>query len=292
MDLRVLGYFLVVAGEENITRAAEMLNLTQPTLSRQLKQLEEELGTPLFRRGKHNISLTEEGVLFRRRAQELVSFADRIKEEVHSAASEMTGEIAIGCNESMSMNYLSGLIARFRDSHPLVTFQLRSGNNAEVRDLLGQGIIDVGLLTEPVDATKFKYVRLPRKEKWGVLVRTDSHLAKKNGVKNKDLAGIPMITIQDETIHSELSVWAGKYAEKMLPIAHYSLMSAAASMLRETGGVVVCSKPDAIYDGTVFIPMEPALELSSILAWKNDVSCGKAAEAFISDIQEMQKMEP
>ena len=216
MDLRVLSYFLVVAREENITKAAEVLNLTQPTLSRQLKQLEEELGVSLFKRGKHNISLTEEGMIFRRRAQELVSFADKIKTEVITASSEMTGEISIGCNETESMNALSSLIAQFRNGHPLVSFHLRSGNNADIREYLEQGLIDIGLLTEPVDATKFRYVRLPQKEQWGILVRTDSEFAGVDGVTNKDLAGVPMITIQDETIHSELTLWAGRYAKKML----------------------------------------------------------------------------
>ena len=291
MDLRVLSYFLVVAREENITKAAEVLNLTQPTLSRQLKQLEEELGVSLFKRGKHNISLTEEGMIFRRRAQELVSFADKIKKEVSTASSEMTGEISIGCNETESMNTLSSLIAQFRNGHPLVSFHLRSGNNADIREYLEQGLIDIGLLTEPVDATKFRYVRLPHKEQWGILVRTDSEFAGVDGVTNRDLAGVPMITIQDETIHSELTLWAGKYAKKMLPIAHYNLLSAAASLVRETGGVVVCSRPNAIYEGIIFVPLSPKLELSSILAWKDDQKFSKAAAAFIDDIQEIHKME-
>lgn len=151
MDLRVLNYYLVVAREENITKAAQLLHMTQPTLSRQLMQLEEELGVKLFQRGKHNIYLTQAGMLFRRRAQELVNLADKAKAELQQSDQELTGEIAIGCNESKSMNELADQISAFRQIHPLVKFTLRSGNNGDIREWLDQGTVDFGILVEPAE---------------------------------------------------------------------------------------------------------------------------------------------
>ena len=205
MDTRILNYFLIVAREENITKAAQSLHITQPTLSRQLMQLESELGVKLFQRGNHNIYLTEEGMLFRRRAQELVNLAERAKCELLQAGDQLTGEIAIGCNESQSMNELAAIISNFRKEHPLVQFLIRSGNNNEVRERLEQGSIDLGLFLEPAEVEKFTYVRMCKKDQWGILVHQDTELAARKVVHSEELVGVPLITVLDETIHSELT---------------------------------------------------------------------------------------
>lgn len=154
MELRVLKYFLVVAREENITKAANLLHLTQPTLSRQLMQLEEELGVKLFQRRKHSIFLTEDGLRLRRRAQEIVSLMDRTKAEFAQKEEELSGEIAIGCGETQNMSFLSERIRRFREVHPLVSFQIYSATADHIKESIEQGLLDIGLLTEPVNISK------------------------------------------------------------------------------------------------------------------------------------------
>lgn len=240
MDIRILKYFLLTAREENITRAAELIHITQPTLSRQLSQLEEELGVKLFQRGKHNINLTEEGMLFRRRAQELVNLAEKAKNELSQTDDQLSGEIFIGCNECQSINELATVVSEFRNRHPRVQFLLRSGSNNEVREWLEQGSIDIGLLAEPVDVNKFAYIRMCYRDQWGILVHQESDISMKTAIHSEDLVGIPFITIMDETIHSELSNWSGNHADMMVPIVHYNLLSNAVSLVRQKEGVAIC----------------------------------------------------
>lgn len=298
MDTRILNYFLIVAREENITKAAQSLHITQPTLSRQLMQLESELGVKLFQRGNHNIYLTEEGMLFRRRAQELVNLAERAKCELLQAGDQLTGEIAIGCNESQSMNELAAIISNFRKEHPLVQFLIRSGNNNEVRERLEQGSIDLGLFLEPAEVEKFTYVRMCKKDQWGILVHQDTELAARKVVHSEELVGVPLITVLDETIHSELTNWSGKNANMMVPIVHYNLLSNAVALVRKRDGVAVCSKPNCQYDELKFVPFEPKLELGSLLAWQGRQKFSKASAAFIAYLkqyntpkEEMETME-
>lgn len=167
MELRVLRYFLAVAQEENITKAAALLHLTQPTLSRQLMQLEEELGTKLFRRSQYQVILTEGGMLLRRRAQELVELADKTEREFSRRDTELSGEIAIGCGESRSMTFLSQRICSFRKLHPQVQFRIYSAAADDVKERIENGLLDMGLLAEPVDISRYAFQRMPQKDRGG-----------------------------------------------------------------------------------------------------------------------------
>ena len=167
MELRVLKYFLVVAREENITRAAALLHVTQPTLSRQLMQLEEELGVKLFRRGRYHITLTDDGVLLRRRAQEIVDLAEKTEREFQRQEGELTGEIAVGAGETNSMTDLSLKIAAFRRLHPLVRFSIYSATADDIQDRLEKGLLDLGLLAEPVNIGRYSFLRMPGRDRWG-----------------------------------------------------------------------------------------------------------------------------
>lgn len=285
MDIRVLRYFLMVAREENITRAAQILHITQPTLSRQLMQLEEELGVKLFQRSNHSIYLTSEGLLFRRRAQELVNLAEKAKSELSQTEDTLTGVIAIGCGESQSMNELSEIISAFLEKHPFVKFELHSGNNNDIKEWLEQGSLEMGLLLEPVEIGKYNFVRMTQKDEWGVLVHKDSKFATKDAVRPGDLVGVGLITIMDDPIHNELGSWSGDYAKQMVPIVHYNLLSNAATMVKRDAGVAVCSKPSSHYDDLFFIPFAPKLELGSVLAWKEHLTVSKANNAFIQFIK-------
>ena len=195
MELRVLKYFLVVAREENITRAAALLHVTQPTLSRQLMQLEEELGVKLFRRGRYHITLTDDGVLLRRRAQEIVDLA---------------GEIAVGAGETNSMTDLSLKIAAFRRLHPLVRFNIYSATADDIQDRLEKGLLDLGLLAEPVNIGRYSFLRMPGRDRWGVWVHRDSPLARREGVTPEELLGTPLLLARREEVRKELAGWFGE----------------------------------------------------------------------------------
>lgn len=215
MEIRVLRYFLMVAREENITKAANLLHLTQPTLSRQLMQLEEELGVTLFRRSKHRIILTEDGMLLRRRAEEIVSLAEKTRDDLRHKQDHLAGTIAVGSGELQSSRFLTQLIAAFQKENPLVSFRIYSGNSDNIKERIERGLLDIGLLQEPVDIAKYHFVRTPVQEQWGVLVRADAELAAKDRVSPADLAGLPLILPDRENVQNELLNWFGSLAEKL-----------------------------------------------------------------------------
>ncbi len=240
MELRVLNYFLMVAREENITRAAQLLHVTQPTLSRQLMQLEEELGVQLFHRGKHSVSLTEEGMLLRRRAQELVSLSEKTKMELQHREEMPAGEIAIGCGETKSMAVLSGKMVSFRQKYPLVQFSIYSAIADDIKERIEKGLLDMGLLVEPVDISRYEFLRLPLKEQWGVLVRADSPLAGKEFVTPEDLCGVPLLMVRRELVKKELANWFGDAYDQLEIAATYNLIVNAAFMVEQGLGVALC----------------------------------------------------
>lgn len=192
MELRVLNYFLMVSQEENITKAAQLLHVTQPTLSRQLMQLEDELGVKLFERSNHSIVLTSDGLLLKRRAQEIVSLAEKTKREL-TTEKELSGEIEIGSGEFKSFSLLADVIAAFSEKHPGVRFHLNSGNADTIKERLENGGLDIGLLADPVDISRYEFTRLPQKETWGIIAHNDFAIAKRPFVMPKDLIGLPLI---------------------------------------------------------------------------------------------------
>ena len=189
MELRVLRYFLVVAREESISRAAELLHITQPTLSRQIMELEDELGKKLFLRGGRRMTLTEDGVFLRGRAQEIVSLADSTAEEFRSTEEDVSGEIRIGGGESPGMRLIAAAATELVAAHPHVSCQFFSGNAADVMDRLDKGLVDFGVFVEPADLSRYEYVRLPTAERWGVLMRADSPLAARGGAASRGRDG-------------------------------------------------------------------------------------------------------
>ncbi|MBQ7499206.1 MAG: LysR family transcriptional regulator [Selenomonas sp.] len=281
MDLRVLEYFVLVAREENITRAAQILHVSQPSVSRQLRQLEDELGVKLFERHNHSVMLTGEGVLFKRRAQELLALAQRAREELAPAEEELAGDISIGMGELLASSELAEIITAFRRQHPRVKFLLKSAINNEIKFWLEQGTLDFGLLLEPVEITRYEFLRLKTKEEWGVLVRADDPLAAKDAIRPGDLAGIPVITTHDEMTHNELASWSGKYAADMSAGMGYNLLYNAAMMVREGYGPAVCLNLKCSYEGVKFLPLRPKLAMSSVLAWKGQQPLTRTVSAFI-----------
>ena len=281
MEIRVLKYFLLVAREENITKAANLLHLTQPTLSRQLMQLEEELGVQLFRRSKHHIILTEEGMLLRRRAEEIVALADKTKDDLQHREEQLTGTIAVGSGELQSSRFLTQLLTAFQEKNPLVRFAIYSGNSDNIKERIERGMLDVGLLQEPVDISKYSFVRTPCREQWGVLVRDDSELAARENVSPAELASVPLILPERESVQNELFNWFGSYAEGLHITATGNLLYNLASLVRASGGSVLTLNLDCTYEGLRFIPLSPPLESNTVLVWKKAQTFSAAAAALI-----------
>lgn len=282
MEFRVLKYFLMVAREENITKAAALLHLTQPTLSRQLMQLEAELGVKLFHRSKHSIILTEDGMLLKRRAQEIVSLSDKTVQELSHKEDMLSGEIAIGCGETKNMLFLSEQIKKFRQKYPLVQFSIHSAIADDIKERIEKGVLDIGLLMEPVDVGKYEFIRIPQKEKWGILVRKDSELAAKESINPTDLTNVPLIMVKRELVKNELASWFGDYYEGLRIAATYNLILNAASMVECGVGVALCfDLGAAFYEDLCFIPLAPTLETGSVLVWKKNQTLGASTSQFM-----------
>ena len=285
MELRVLRYFLMAAREENITKAAKLLHITQPTLSRQLMQLEEELGVKLFHRGKYHIVLTEEGMLLRRRAQEMIELEEKTKREFSKEEAELAGEIAIGCGETRNMTFLSQKMAQFRQEHPLIRYDVYSAIADDIKERMEKGILDLALLMEPVDIAKYEFVRMPEKEQWGVLVREDSPLASLEAVSPEDLIGQPILNAKREIVQNELANWFGDAYDKIEIAATYNLILNASNMVRNGVGAALCFRLDNQYDGLRFVPLEPELETGAVLAWKKNQTFSETSSRFIDFIK-------
>lgn len=282
MELRVLSYFLMVAREQNITKAANVLHITQPTLSRQLSQLEEELGVKLFERRKHSIELTEAGLLLRRRAQEIVQLRDKIYMEVSPNTEELSGIITIGAGELRSFKELSLIIHAFQAEHPLVHFEIVSGDAQELILKLEQGLVDLCLLIEPVAIDRYNFIRMKGKERWGILVDEETVFAKQATVQASDLKDTSVIYPRNSAMNRELAQWFGDYAETINPISVYNLLYNNVILAQESKEIVVCLDLGVTYEQMKFIPFEPALECSSVLTWKAGTSASAAINEFIS----------
>lgn len=281
MELHTLKYFLIVAREENITKAAALLHVTQPTLSRQLMQLEEELGVKLFKRSNHSIILTDEGMLLRRRAQELVALADKTQREFSHEGEQLGGEIAIGSGELHSVDFLSDLLAAFQKEHPLVRYEIYSGNADSIKERIDKGLLDLGLLLEPVDIGKYEFARMPIREQWSVLTRKDGPLSAKETVTPQDLAGIPLLMTARTLVQNELANWFGEHYDRLTITATFNLVYNAAILVKNGMGTAICLKLDSEFPDLRFIPFSPSLTAGSVLAWKKNQTLSPTTAAFI-----------
>ena len=288
MELRVLKYFLAVAREENITKAAALLHLTQPTLSRQLMQLEEELRVQLFRRSRYHIELTEDGMLLRRRAQELVDLAEKTTREFTMRETELMGEIAIGAGETRSMSFLSRAMVSFRERYPKVTFRIFSATADDVKERLDTGLLDMGLLTEPVDVGRYAFCRMKERDRWGVLVRLDSPLAGLDSVTPDDLEQVPLIISGRERVQRELANWFGDRWERLQIAASFNLILNAANMERYGVGTALSFDLNFSFDDLRFIPLSPTMDTGTVLVWKKDLVLTPVVEAFHQHIKNVQ----
>ncbi len=281
MELRVLNYFLAVAREENFTKAARQLHLTQPTLSRQIADLEKELGVKLFVRSNHNIILTEDGMILKHRAQEILSLADKTKRDFLHKDENLEGVISIGSGEFLSTRCLTDCIADFRKKYPLVRYEFYSGNAGNIHDRIERGLLDIGLMSEPIDIRKYEFISMPVEEEWGVFVREDSPLMGKEYIVPQDLVGISLILPLGDFAQSNIGKWFGEYITQIDIIAKGNLLYNEVMMAQSNIGAVIGIKLNCNYDGLRFIPLKPALKIDTVLAWKKEQIFSSAVTAFI-----------
>lgn len=288
MELRVLQYFLAVAREQNISAAAQSLHLTQPTLSRQLRELEEALGKQLMIRGNRKITLTEEGMLLRKRAEEILELADRTEKEIMQSADTVSGDIYIGTGETDGVRQIARTAHQLQQSYPGIHFHIVSGDAVDVCERLDKGLLDFGVLLGDMDKAKYHYLELPMKDTWGVLMRRDSPLAGQDAVSPQDLWDKPLILSRQVDNKSGLYRWLRKEPAELHTVATYNLIYNASLMVDE--GMGYAFTLDKLVNTTgsdlCFRPLQPRLELGMYLVWKKSQIFSKAAELFLERLQE------
>lgn len=284
MEIRVLKYFLAVAREQSISAAADSLYLSQPTLSRQLKELEEELGKQLFIRGNRKITLTDEGILLRKRAEEIVELISRTEKEIGFSNNDISGDIYIGAGETDGLRIIAQSAKELREEYKDIKFHIISGDAIDIMERLDKGLINFALLLEPVDITKYSYIKLPVKDTWGVLMRRDSSLAEKKYITPDDLNGIPLIVSRQALDGSELTNWLKSSKGTPNIVATYNLVYNASLMVDEGIGVALCLDKIINVSGEIglcFKPLSPRIEIGMNLVWKKEQIFSKATEQFI-----------
>ncbi len=286
MELRVLRYFLAVAREENITKAAGLLHISQPSLSRQLMQMEEMLGVKLFKRSRHRVILTDEGRLLRRRAQEIVALADKAEKELAQGEDGVCGEISIGCGETKNMAYLSQMMVSFRQKYPEVAFEIYTAVADDVKEQIENGVLDFGLMLEPVEISRYHFIRLPLGEKWCALMRKDSPLAEKEKITPSDLAGVPLMMVKRKSVRNELENWFGELYESLNIAVTYNLSYSNRSIMVENHvGVALVHEFENNHESLCLRPLFPEIENKSVLVWKKNQVFSPAAMKFIDWIK-------
>lgn len=288
MEIRVLRYFLAVVREESITKAAETLHITQPTLSRQLAQLEEILGVKLFLRGTRKIILTNEGLLLRRRAEEIIEMVDKTEMELTAQDEQVEGSVAIGCGDLKAVQILPDLIRSFHERYPMVTFDLYTATADHVKDRMDRGLTDVGLLLEPVNIDKYEYIRLKEKEEIVVSMHPDAPLAQKASLTPEDLVKVPLILPHRANVQSEIANWFGSYYDKLNVLFTTNLPSNSSIMVHhKLAYSLTVHGSTAFWDEKKLThrPLSPALTATCVLAWKRNQPFGLAAEKFINHLK-------
>lgn len=293
MELRVLRYFLTIAREGSITNAANVLHVTQPTLSRQIHDLEEELGQRLFVRGSRNMRLTAEGMILRKRAEEIISMVDKTEAEFHSMSNVVSGDIYIGGGETEAVKLIAQIVCELRTAYPEIHYHLYSGNAEDVTERLDKGLLDFGLLIQPADISKYDYLNIPARDTWGVIMRKDSSLAEKETIRKEDLLNVPLIcsrqVISKERHRNEFAEWFGEDFDKLDIVTTFNLVYNAAIMVE--AGVGYAITIDKIANTTessslCFRPLRPQLDSGLNVIWKKDQVFSAAAELFFKKLRE------
>ena len=296
MELRTIRYFLAVAEQESFSAAANnVLFVTQPTLSRQMQELEEELGVQLFVRSNKKTTLTEEGLRFRKRAQEIMELVGHTEKEFAEASKEeITGDVYIGGGETKAFNIIAAACKRMQAKHPKIRMNITSGNAQDVTEKLDQGLLDFGLLVEPVDKSKYEFVELPAKDTWGLLIRKDHPLAKKGFVTVRDLENIPLLASRQTMMMREFSGLLGRDLNSLNVIATYNLIYNASVFVEQGLGAAFCLEGLLNTGGKsklAFVPFTPLRTSGLVVVWKKSPVFSKPAAAFLHSLKQELGME-
>ena len=284
IETRLLHYFLEVAREGSITGAAKALHITQPTLSRQMALLEEELGVGLFVRGSRPLALTDGGHLLRRRAEELLELLEKTEAEVSAREEQVEGTVFIGCGELASVRLLTDMIADFSHQYPRVLFDVYTANADQIRQRMDDGLTDLGLLLEPAELERYDYIRMPVKERWVAVMPSGVPLAKREHVTADELANIPVILPSRQRVHDEVASWFGGYYEKLQVAGVSNFGTNAALMVRSGLGyalIVEGALPFLETSQVCMVPLYPELTCTSVLAWKRGQPFPTATGRFL-----------
>ena len=291
MDIRILRYFLTVAKEQNFTKAAEQLNITQPTLSRQLAAFEEELGTALFIRGSRSITLTEAGILLKRRALEIIDLEEKILDELKVKEGLIEGTITIGCGEFAAVETLAEICKVYKQKYPMVQIVLHTATADSVYEMMNQGLVDIGLFLEPINTEGLDYIRIMESDHWVVGMKPDDALAEKEFIKKEDLIGKPLILPERVSVQSELANWFGKDFSK-LQIAFTSNLGTNAGVMAANGlGYPISIEGAAKYwreDILVQRRISPEIKTSTVIAWRRNIPYSLAVSKMIEEINAFQ----
>ncbi|WP_418923488.1 LysR family transcriptional regulator [Dialister hominis] len=286
MEIRVLRYFLAVAQEGSVTRAARALHLTQPTLSRQIRELEEELGQTLFSRGGRELSLTREGLLLRQRAEEIVGLAEITEKEFRSLGEKtVSGDLSLGCGESKALSFVTDALKVLQDEHPLIIPHFFSGNGEIVMDRLDKGLLDFAVLMGAENTERYYSLPLPNHDTWGLLMDKDDPMAQKKAITAEDLLDIPLILSSQSLSRDELPGWLGFPMSRLHIAATYTLLFNGSLMVRSGLGYALCFDhiaPSGKDSPFAFRPLTSPLSL----VWKKHQILSAPAEAFLAKIRE------
>lgn len=289
MELRVLKYFLTVAEEENISKAAEILHTTQPNLSRQLTNLEDELGKKLIIRGKRKITLTEEGMFLRKRAQEIINLTERTESDLLLYGEATKGNIYIGGVETPAMRFIGKIVSSIQNNNPNIKFHFHSESTLEITQNLDKGLYDFGLVVEPVDLQKYNYIKLPIKDTWAVLMNKNSPLAKREYVTPKDMVGKKILFAEQQNKSNILSGWFGKDMKNIESVGSFNLIRTPAMLIEESDLYLFCF--DKLLNTTgdsnlCFKPLKPTFETNLFLIWKKYQMLSTPANLFLEKLKE------
>lgn len=285
IETNSLQAFLTVVQEKTISKAAEALHISQPALSRKLKNLEAEVGTTLFHRGSHEITLTDSGRYLFDRGKQILSLIDSTEKNL-AQNNTISGQITIGGAETQSFDLIAQVIKETLSTYPTIKINLYSGNADDVLEKIDNGLLDFGLVIDPVEKQKYEYIKLPTYNSWGILV-SDAHvLAKKKHVMAKDLEGYPLMISSQSFVDNQLAEWLGKNIEHYNIVGTYNLLYNASLIAKNGIAVVLCL--DGIINtadtNLVFIPFSPSLEVPISMVWKKNTSLSTASSTFLNFI--------
>jgi len=288
MELRVLKYFLAVAQEENLTRAAGVLHTTQSNLSRQLAEFEKDLGKKLFNRGSRKITLTEEGMFLHKRAKEIVELTERTRNDLRIYGDEVSGIIHMGAVETNNMRKMTNCFAALKQEYPKIRFNLFSGSINEISERLNNGLLDFGLLVAPVDMQKYDYIKLPQGDIFGLIMRKDCPISQCASIRPEDIKGCPVWVAHQQLESNVLSSWLKRDVNTLNIISTFNLITTPAMMVSE--GLGMAFTFDNLVDTSessklCFRPLEPRIEAELYLVWKRYRIFAKPAELFLEKLQ-------